>query len=79
MVPDANSNIPGANPDVFHCPAPNAVSYADPDCDTIRILVGVATLRDLLKPLEDLDPIYPLGDPLPPGPSGLEDDGDDVT
>lgn len=79
MAPDANSNIPGANPDVFHCPSANVVSYADPERDARGIPAAVAALRDLLRPLEDLDPIYPLGDPLPPGPSGLEDDGDDVT
>ena len=43
------------------------------------ILTGVATFRDLLRPLEDLDPMYPLGDPLPPGPTGLEDSAEDVT
>lgn len=43
------------------------------------ILTGVATIRDLLRPLEGLDPMYPLRDPLPPGPTGLEDSAEDVT
>lgn len=43
------------------------------------ILTGVATIRDLLRPLQGLDPTYPLREPLAPGPSGLEDGGDDLT
>jgi len=42
------------------------------------ILTAVATLRDLLRPLEGLDPTYPLGEPLPPGPSGRNDGGDNL-
>ncbi len=42
------------------------------------ILTTVATIRDLIKPLEGLDPTYPLGEPLGHGSSGQEDDSKDL-
>jgi len=43
------------------------------------ILTAVATFRDLVRPIIGLDPIYPLGEPLPPGASGHQDGAEDVT
>ncbi|MFV2045011.1 MAG: WXG100 family type VII secretion target [Anaerolineales bacterium] len=43
------------------------------------VLTGSSTAWDIFRPFRDLDPTYPLNEPVPGGPSGQLDGGNDVS
>lgn len=78
LKPDLD-NPPIHHPNDYLAPLEQIPSTA-PLVPILRgILITLATIRDLLEPLEGLDPTYPLGEPLGQDSGGQEDESKGLT